>query len=159
LNKLLTALCLVLNIVVLAGCTSGTPIEKPAWEISSTFGVPFKDDQGNERTFMLRGIENKLGITDAPLYVGVSQKVLWHFWGDPETLVGKAFKVEGTSAKSGEKIKLFEYSRLGLSPNLGATTSLPSGIKLTSTGLWKLDIYLDNVYYDSLIVQGIEPPK
>ncbi|MNN67742.1 hypothetical protein D3C81_1833970 [compost metagenome] len=51
---------------------------------------------------------------------------------------------------------MFESGPLGLAPNLGATTSLPSGIKLNSTGLWKLDIYIDNYYYESLFVEGKE---
>ncbi|MDN4071323.1 DUF4871 domain-containing protein [Paenibacillus sp. FSL R5-0407] len=151
--KKILFLFILLAIGLITGCNEHNESD---WKLSSTFGVPYTDDQGVERSFTLRGIENKLGITDAPLTVGVSQKVVWHFWDQEDNLIGKSFKVEGISAKTGEQVTLFEWDPLVLAPNLGATTSLPSGIKLTSTGLWKLNIYLDNEHYESLFVEGKE---
>jgi len=128
--------------------------EQHLLELSPTFEVDYIDNKGLDRKFTFQGIEHKIGITVAPLIVGVSQKVIWHFWDEEEALIGKPLKVIGTSMETGENIVLLESKPLTVAPNLGATTSLPSGIKLTSTGLWKLDIYLEEKYYETLIVEG-----
>lgn len=155
-KALIVIMLLLINAGLLTGCNNEVVNNESALELSPTFEVDYVDEQGNDRKFTFRGIENKNGITDAPLIVGVSQKVIWHFWDDAEKLIGKTFKVEGTSIETGERIILFESGPLTLAPNLGATTSLPSGIKLNSTGLWKLDIYLDDEYYETLVVEGKE---
>lgn len=49
---------------------------------------------------------------------------------------------------------MFESSPLPISPNFGATTSMNSSIELNSTGIWKLDIYLDDTYYVTIFVEG-----
>lgn len=154
--KRLLIVMMIINIWLISSCSNTDSAEQTLLEISPTFKVDFIDDKGLDRTFKFRGIENKLGITDAPLIVGVSQKVIWHFWDEQEELIGKPLKVIGTSIETGDNIVLLESSPLTIAPNLGATTSLPSGIKLTTTGLWKLDIYLGESYYDSLIVEGTE---
>jgi hypothetical protein len=106
-----------------------------------------------DRRFSLIGVKDRIGITTAPLLVDVSQKVLWYFWGDPEKLTG-SLKIMGTSKNSGEAITLFE-GKLGKGNSvLGSTTSMPSGIKLTDAGLWRLDVYINGKLFESLIVQG-----
>lgn len=145
-----------LNIWLLSACNNIDQSKVLLIELSPTFEVEYIDDEGMERTFPFRGIENKIGMTVAPLIVGTSQKVIWHFWDESEDLIGNTLKIEGTSIETGENIILLESSPLTSAPNLGAITSLPSGIKLTTTGLWKLDIYLGEKYYESLIVEGKE---
>lgn len=44
----------------------------------------------------------------------------------------------------------------GPTPNLGANAALPSGLKLTASGMWKLDIYIGDVRYETLYVEGVE---
>lgn len=146
---------MVLNIWLISGCNQDQS-DETLLEISPTFDVGYMDNEGKERTFTFRGIENKIGITDAPLIVGTAQKVLWHFWDEEEVLIGNIIKVKGTSVETGESIILFESPSLTVAPNLGATTSIPSGIKLTNTGLWKLDIFVGENYYESIVVEGKE---
>jgi hypothetical protein len=153
-RAVLIIMLLLIYIGVTMACSQDVRMDELGLELSPTFTVDYVDKQGQDQKFTFRGIENKIGITDAPLIIGVSQKVIWHFWDDAEQVVGKTLKVEGTSEESGERLILLESDRLTLAPNLGATTSLPSGIQLNELGLWKLDIYLDNAYYDSLIVEG-----
>jgi len=155
-KRLIVIMFLLMNIGILAGCNKGILKYEPELELSRIFEVDYVDDQGKDRKFTFRGIENKIGITDAPLIKGISQKVIWHFWDDSEKLIGKTFKVEGTSTETVEHLVLFESGRLTFAPNLGATTSMPSGIKLNSIGIWKLDIYLDNEYFETLVVEGKE---
>lgn len=154
--KRLFIVAIIMNIWLISGCNNKDQSEGALLELSPTFTVEYIDNEGQERTFTFRGIENKIGITDAPLVVGTAQKVVWHFWDEEKKLIGNTIKVKGTSVETGKNIILFESSPLTAAPNLGATTSVPSGIKLTSIGLWKLDIYVGEKYYGSIVVEGKE---
>lgn len=123
------------------------------WKISPLFELPSIDNEGNEMTFALRGIENKIGITDAPLIVGLSQKVLWHFWGEPNEVTGKLL-IKGISQVTGRSYVLFESDVSEGGSLRGETSSIPSGIKLTEAGLWRLEVNFNGKLYDSIIVEG-----
>lgn len=126
------------------------------WMISPLFELPSIDNEGKEITFSLRGIENKIGITDAPLIVGLSQKVLWHFWGDPNEVTGNLL-IKGISHVTGRSYVLFESEVSEGGSLRGETAWIPSGIKLTEAGLWKLEVYFNEKLYDSIIVEGKNP--
>ncbi|RJG23595.1 hypothetical protein [Paenibacillus thiaminolyticus] len=66
-----TGILLLFLIALIAGCAS---TESERWEVSPVFDVKFTDDRGRERAFTFRGVEGKIGMPDAPLYVDVPQK-------------------------------------------------------------------------------------
>ncbi|MCA0757174.1 DUF4871 domain-containing protein [Paenibacillus sp. N4] len=123
------------------------------WALSPLFETQGKDADGNTIITMLRGIENKLGMIDSPLIVGTPQKVLWHFWGDQDVLEGN-LRIEGTSAETGDTVVLFETRLTKGASVRGSTTSAPSSIRLTELGLWKLDVYINDDLFGSVIVEG-----
>jgi hypothetical protein len=73
------------------------------------------------------------------------------FWGKPEDLQG-SFRVVGTSKETGEKISVIQASTIG-GPNNGADGHVPSFMTLPSTGLWRLDAYIGEKLFGSIIVQ------
>ncbi|CAH8770984.1 DUF4871 domain-containing protein [Paenibacillus dendritiformis] len=150
--KRLTGILLLFMIALIAGCASA---EAEQWQLSPVFDVKFTDNQGRERAFTFRGVKGKIGMPDAPLYVDVPQKIVWHFWDDPSRLEG-AFTVIGTSQKTGESRILLKEQMPGPTPNLGANATLPSGLKLTASGMWKLDIYIGDLRYETLYVEGVD---
>ncbi|MFD1953003.1 hypothetical protein ACFSL6_02130 [Paenibacillus thailandensis] len=103
------------------------------------------------------GEEGKLGFiyddTEAvKFYSGQSQKYMWHFWGEAEQLQGYPLQVIGTKKETGEQITVFKASALGGAIN-GADAHHPSVMALPSAGLWRLDAYIGEKFYGSVVVE------
>jgi hypothetical protein len=82
---------------------------------------------------------------------GFTRKYMWHFWGNPEELQG-SLKVMGTRKETGEKITVIAASSIG-GPNNGADGCVPSNMALPSPGLWRLDAYIGQKLFGSIIVE------
>ena len=117
------------------------------WKVSPLF---------KSGAYTMIGQEGRLGFIYDDLevsrfYPHKVQKYMWHFWGKPEELKGK-LKVVGVSKETGEQITVFETQALG-GANNGADAHTPSGMSLPSSGLWRLDAYIREKYFGSVVVQ------
>ncbi|MGO4888005.1 hypothetical protein ACJ2A9_09625 [Anaerobacillus sp. MEB173] len=113
--------------------------------------------------YEFKGVEGKIGIQNTTLKAQEYQKVLWHFWGDSEEIKGN-FRVEGTHLVTGEKKPIllvnpqgnettWEYDNHYTQPNLGADKTKPSALWFDKSGIWKLDVILDNSHFAEIIVE------
>lgn len=144
----------LLLILFLTGCEAEKhDPENTEWKVSFLF---------NSGSYTMIGQEGRVGFIydDAELdrfYPDKKQKYMWHFWGEPEELQG-SLKVTGTSKKTGQQITVFEKSHLG-GPNNGADAHNPSLMSLPSSGLWKLDVFINEIFFDSIIVEVTDVPS
>jgi hypothetical protein len=111
-------------------------------------------DDGKTGDFVFHiGDNGKLGIAEyGPFIEGETQKYMWYFWGDQETLT-KPVKIIGISKETGKKITILqsEVSNM-LSPLSGADHSMPSLIMLPNSGLWKLEVYFGEELFGNIVV-------
>ncbi|WP_144028245.1 DUF4871 domain-containing protein [Paenibacillus ferrarius] len=126
------------------------------WKVSSMFKT---DD------YMLIGEQRKIGFiyNDSEvvrLYPGKKQKYMWHFWADtPEEtqkLFGEKVKIIGVSKQTGEKVTVFEGG-IGI-PNTAIKDNekvgkMPTTMSLPSKGLWRLEAYIDEKLFGSVVVE------
>ena len=137
-----------------------TEVVKEDWNISPAFTISKPGADGKDVTYGLRGIEGKLAIVDGQVIAGANNKQLFHFWGETpektEQLFNKKVKVIGTSKKTGETVTAFESS-IGL-PNEEIIkpphhyAESVGYLNLSSKGIWKLDAYIENELFGSIVV-------
>jgi hypothetical protein len=85
-------------------------------------------------------------------YAGHEQKYMWHFWGDDKEIIGP-LKVVGVNKETKEKVEVFKANMYGLSPNNTADQHSPSLMSLPYPGLWRLDAYIDEKLFGSIVVK------
>lgn len=152
--------CLIF-VVILTGCMQSDITEITPIELSPTFEIAYIDHEGKNSKRMFQGIEGKLGITPPLTNESTvsSNKVMWYFWAEEDDIIGKNLVVQGIRMDTGEEETLFDSKRLvsvQSDENFGEVVSLPSIINFASTGIWKLNIYLDDIFYETIVVEGKE---
>lgn len=128
------------------------------WKVDPVFIHPW-DEEGskNEEPIELLGKKGKLAFVDpGPFIAGQPHKIMWLIWRKERDLV-PPFEVIGTSKATGEKEKLLYREGLG-SPHMGADYHLPTLVELPTPGLWRMDVFINNKLYDSIVVAVQEPP-
>ena len=111
-KRFLFIVIVFLVVISIIGCSNET-IKKTeeSWEESPTLvrEVIITDD-GQTGDFIFRiGDNGKLGFGEyGPFIAGETQKYMWHFWGEQETLT-QPFKVIGINKETSEEITVFEY--------------------------------------------------
>ncbi|WP_181884592.1 DUF4871 domain-containing protein [Neobacillus piezotolerans] len=139
-----------------AGTVEG---ETQLWELSPEFETPDGD--------YLIGEEGKVGILGPEFIAGETNKWLWHFWGDEQTIKGGDFKVIAIHKETGikEKVlvenagtvndkKVWNYGKLDYRPNgvRGSDSSRPSNLSLPRPGLWRLEVSIGGNYFGAIVV-------
>lgn len=135
------------KISALKGCVSKKPVSIDEWKVSPTF---------ESGSYTMIGEEGKIGfIYDdgevVRFYPNKKQKYMWHIWGKPEEING-TLTVVGTSKETGETVNVIKARSIG-GPNNGADGHSPSLMTLPSTGLWRLDAYIGEKLFGSIIVE------
>lgn len=95
------------------------------------------------------GIPNKMAVISG---FNITDKYMWHFWGDEKTLNQGAFKVIATHQITGKTESVLSISRIGYVPNNGADAHVPSNMTFSEPGLWKLDAYIDDTLFSSIVI-------
>ncbi len=137
-------------ILFLSGCADESDAQIDEFELSPSFAVSETDERE------MVGVEGSVGLLFGDFAAGEPSKQMWHFWGDDlqnKLLTVKAFHQE-TDTEINPFVREEEHRLSG--PNNGADYHLPSLLKLTEPGIWKMDIYLNEEYYDSIVVDVIE---
>ncbi|GAB6929232.1 hypothetical protein JCM10914A_32150 [Paenibacillus sp. JCM 10914] len=131
-----------------------------SWEPSPQFLLGNSDNfQMNSRInnfpYVLNGVEGRLGLLNAEIISGATNKHMWYFWGRSEDLTGE---VQITAVKKGshEVITLFEAKTLQSQLN-GSDASLHTMLLLPSSGLWRLMATVDGQLFGSVVVDVKSP--
>ncbi|MCM3711521.1 DUF4871 domain-containing protein [Sporosarcina luteola] len=159
---------------MLAGCSEETKVVEEKWDVSPTFEIPVTFGDGSKGEYILIGEKEKLGFLIGsgkegeaeaqPIIAEKAAKYMWHFWGEKEDFNGK-LKVVGINEKGEEhKVliknanneKVWEYPEVGVSPNNGADTHVPSNMEFPTPGLWKLKVYIGDKLFGEIVVNVLE---
>lgn len=108
------------------------------------------------------GIEGKIGILGPDNFVAEDTrrgaKLMLYYWSDPESLVGKEYKVEAINSY-GEKLLLSEgVLAAGLySEDAHILTSFPA---FTTEGEWQISFYVEEELFEAFRIEVLPPfPK
>ncbi|RFU62816.1 hypothetical protein [Peribacillus glennii] len=114
----------------------------------------------------LYGVKGKLGIRKVngeqhePEFIGGPQGRHYevYFWGKKDELNGKRYKMTGTHAETGGKVKLYE-TEISASGNSVIKADAHSAAKfsLDKPGLWKIDVTVDDKEFASFQVDARKP--
>lgn len=152
-KRWISILCMVF---LLTGCTEDATEDatieyETDWEVTDTIHLEVIDsDTGKEVSVAWIGKENKIAITNNPFYEENANKYMWLLWGEESDIVNKEFKVIATS-EAGKELTVIE-STLG-GANWGAIASARSTITLPTEGLWKLDAYVSDQLFETIVVK------
>lgn len=114
-------------------------LEEHAWTVSDEF---------NYESYMLRGIEGRLGILVPGFIAGKGNKTMWYMWGSKEELNGSP-KVIAISQGTGRIETIIE----ALPEVYGDAVKMPSMVMLPEPGLWRLTVLLGDQVFDSIVVE------
>lgn len=117
-------------------------VGRPSWKISTTF---------KSGSYMLRGIEGKVGIIDPGFIAGQGNKYMWHFWGETEELQGE-LSIMAVKQGDDKLLEVFKAKSLG-GANNGADRHIPSSMSLPESGLWRLIPFIDGRMLESIVVE------
>ncbi|PFN21480.1 DUF4871 domain-containing protein [Bacillus cereus] len=104
----------------------------------------------------LKGIERRIAMADTPIVANEQNEIMWYFL-DPEMPTGKLSII---ALKQGSVIPtqvLFQQETSKqtwtTSNTIDSTTiELPLTMSLPSSGLWVLNIYVNEKYYDQFVI-------
>lgn len=149
------AFVLVVMVANLYGCdnqekskeisTTSNAVSSENWKESDLF------ETGNY-TFL--GVKDKLGFIydekTTKLYVNEDQKYMWHFWSSDSNISGK-LTVKGIHETNRKEEIILDQIQLN-GPLNGATLAANSSMKFDKRGIWKLDAYINELYFGSVYI-------
>lgn len=126
--------------------------EKHVWEVSPTFVVPFPGTANGQEELRLRGEPGKLAIVDQLIVAGKPYQNYWFFWGKAEELEGKP-EIIGVR-QDNENDRRIVFTAGGVSGPLASAAGHipPSNMTIPEPGLWRLEAYIGDKYFGSLVV-------
>lgn len=163
---------------LIAGCTQAKPdLEKPKKEAIATsstqvnapsfFHLSVLKDVNWEETpsfiqekIPLKGIEEKVAMADKPIIANEQNEMMWYFL-DPEMPTGKLSIIALKQGSVTPTPVLFQQENSKptwtTSNTINSTTTeLPLTMSLPSSGLWVLNIYVNEKYYDQFVINATE---
>ncbi|MES5848385.1 MULTISPECIES: DUF4871 domain-containing protein [unclassified Bacillus cereus group] len=104
----------------------------------------------------LRGIEDKIAMADGPIIANEKNEMMWYFL-DPEMPTGKLSIIALKQGSVTPTPVLFQQETskpTWTTSNTidSTTTELPLTMSLPSSGLWVLNIYVNEKYYDQFVI-------
>ncbi len=138
--------------------TSSTQVNAPSFfHLSVLKDVNWEETPSFvEGKMPLKGIEGKVAMADSPIIANEQNEIMWHFL-DSEIPTGKlsiiALKqgfVTPTQVLFPKKTSKQTWTT---SNTIDSTTNeLPLTMSLPSSGLWLLNIYVNEKYYDQFVI-------
>jgi len=138
------SLLLLALVLLLFGCTEDKNANDRDWKLSPAFNVDNLSLSGTEGKF---GIIKANGESDEPEFpVGEGRKYHVYFLDSAKDFNGKKYKMNATHKDTGDAVKLYEWN----------IENKQSGAKfvLDKTGLWKIDVTIDEKPYTSFVVEA-----
>ncbi len=139
-------LLIVLSLVsVIAACKTEETLKEEKWEDDSPF---FTNEYGE-----MFGKEGSIGIIGLKTITESGQKWMWHFWG-PDEISHKEWEVKAFKQGEEDSINPITFKDEKLSPRgTSINGHARSTVMFPSSGAWKLEVYIDEKYFDEIIVE------
>lgn len=121
---------------------------EPSWDLTPEF---------RSGSYMMRGIEKKVGFIDAGFVANKPNKYMWHFWGSEDELNGP-FQVRAVKQGTDQIIDVYSSSLLSSAHALGgklngADRSTVTMMMLPEAGHWRLLPYVRGHLLDTIVVE------
>lgn len=131
-------------VFVIAACESEETVKEENWEENSP---TFTNEYGE-----MFGKEGSIGIIGTKNITENGQKWMWHFWGT-EDISYKEWEVKAFKQGEEEAINPITSKVEQLNPRGDEINGhAPSSVLFPSSGLWKLEVYIDGEYFEEIIV-------
>jgi len=137
---------LFIIIFLVTGCANQeNPREQSVWEVSPTF---------QSDGLQMRGIQNRVAIIDTPFEVGQKNENMLHFWGKLDEITGKLTVIAEHKDTRENIAVLQKIYIIPAAPIHGADNHIPFSITFPTPGLWKLNVYMGDRYFDHIILEA-----
>lgn len=128
-------------------------IQNENWRFSPSFDHSIVDKDGKEISYIIVGNKETLGFAgEIGLKAEKSHKLLWFYFGE-ENIFDKPVEVNGIRKGTEEMVNLHSgtfYQGAEAGPG---SVNMPSSLKFPSAGKWKILIYIDGEFYESIAVE------
>jgi hypothetical protein len=138
--------------------TSSTQVNAPSFfHLSVLKDVNWEETPSFvEGKMPLKGIEGKVAMADSPIIANEQNEIMWHFL-DSEMPTGKLSIIALQQGSVTPTPVLFQQETSKqtwtTSNTIDSTISeLPLTMSLPSSGLWLLNIYVNEKYYDQFVI-------
>ncbi|MDR2993977.1 DUF4871 domain-containing protein [Bacillus cereus] len=138
--------------------TSSTQVNAPSFfHLSVLKDVDWEETPSFvEGKMPLKGIEGKVAMADSPIIANEQNEIMWHFL-DSEMPTGKLSIIALKQGSVTPTPVLFQQETSKqtwtTSNTIDSTISeLPLTMSLPSSGLWLLNIYVNEKYYDQFVI-------
>ncbi|PZE19889.1 DUF4871 domain-containing protein [Paenibacillus xerothermodurans] len=123
----------------------------PSWDVTPEF---------QSGSYMMRGVEKKIGFIDAGFIAGQPQKYMWHFWGNEDLLNGP-FEVKAVKQGTDNIINVYSSNQVSSANALagelnGADRNVVTSMKLPEAGRWRLLPYVKGRLLDTIVVEVLK---
>lgn len=143
-RKIRLILILFSMFFVMVGCKSEETVKEEKWEDNSPI---FTNEIGD-----MFGKEGSIGIIGSKTVTENGQKWMWHFWGT-EDISNKEWEVKAFKQGEEHGINPITFKDEHLIPRGEEINGhARSAVMFTSSGLWKLKVYIGDKFFDEIIV-------
>lgn len=138
--------------VLCAGCTAETttvqPQDRTPAPTQMAMAVQTTTFEVGEPGFEVIGQQGRVAVMAHDLIAGQGDKHMWFLWGDTG---GKSIRVLAEQQATGKQIELLGKRPLG-GPLHGADGHLPTSLVFPDSGMWRMDVYVDDAMYGQINV-------
>jgi hypothetical protein len=128
-------------------------IQNDNWELSPTFEHSIIDKEGKEISYTIVGNKETLGFTgDISLNSEKIHKLFWFYCGE-ENIYDKPVEVKAIKKGTEEVIDLHSGTFYKGAEVSADSVNMPSNLQFQSSGIWKILVYIDGEFYESIVVE------
>ncbi|WP_430787535.1 hypothetical protein VBD025_16715 [Virgibacillus flavescens] len=128
-------------------------IQNKNWDLSPTFEHTVVYESGKEGSYTVVGNEKTFGYSGPfPILAGKTQKYFWFYFGK-ENIYDKPVQVKALKKGTEEMVDIFEgtfYESAEVSPD---SVNMPTHLHFPSAGVWKVLVYIEDEFYESIVVE------
>ncbi|HDR7792828.1 TPA: DUF4871 domain-containing protein [Bacillus luti] len=145
-----------------AAATSSTQVNTPSFfHLSVLKDVNWEEPPSFiDGKIPLKGIEGKIAMADTPIIANEQNEIMWYLL-DPEIPTGKLSIIALKQGSVTPTPVLFQQEtskQIWTTSNTidSTTNELPLTMSLPSSGLWVLNIYVNEKYYEQFVINATE---
>jgi hypothetical protein len=130
--------------------STDTAFPSDSWQEDKPFVVGDYKMIGKEGKFGLQKMNGEPNEDFAILAKGIHYQI--YFWGNPDRFVGN-YKLFATHEGTKEVLKLYEWPIAQVTDDTNGSVAQSGGkTSFDEPGLWKLEVYINDIYYDSVVI-------
>ena len=132
-------------------------IPENGWELTPAFEHSVEYESGEEGSYTMIGSQEGVGFTGPfPIKAKDNQKYFWFYFGK-DNLYGQPVEVKAVKKGTEELVDVLSgpgafYESARVSPD---SVNMPSSLSFPSAGIWKVLVYIEEEFYQSIVVEVV----